>query len=490
MKVLYGVSEAVPFVKTGGLADVAGALPAALARLGHDVRLVLPRYRSVSPNGLAPLLPLRITLGDTPIEGAVLEGRSPAGPSVYFIECPRLFDREGLYGEGGRDYPDNLRRFAFFSQAIIAVAEQLFDPELIHCNDWHTGLVPAYLRLRARARQQGAWPTLFTMHNIALQGVFPAEQFPLLGLPRDYFAPEGLEFWGQVNCLKAGLVYADIINTVSETYAREIQTAEFAAGLEGHLAGRRGDLYGVLNGVDYAQWDPRGDTYLPARYGPEDLEGKRLCKRALQKEAGLETLPYAPLVAMVSRLTDQKGCDLVAAVLPALVERGVQFALLGTGDPRYHALFTHLAREHPRHVFVALRFDEALAHRIEAGADIFLMPSRFEPSGLNQLYSIRYGTVPVVRRTGGLADSVIDATPQALREGVATGFVFDAYSPLAFLAALDRTLDAFRDPVIWRRIQLAGMRADFSWDRSAHRYVALYREAVGRRVGGLAAGSP
>ncbi|KRT76683.1 MAG: glycogen/starch synthase, starch synthase [Armatimonadetes bacterium CSP1-3] len=490
MKVLYCVSEAVPFVKTGGLADVAGALPAALAHLGHDVRLVLPRYRSISTEGLAPLFPLRITLGDATVEGAVLEGRSPAGIPIYFIECPRLFDRGGLYGEGGRDYADNLARFAFFSQAVVAIAAQAFPPDLIHCNDWHTGLVPAYLRLRERARQQGAWPALYTVHNIALQGSFPAEQFPLLGLPRDYLAPEGLEFWGQVNCMKAGLVYADLINTVSATYAREIQTAEFGAGLEGVLVARHRDLYGVLNGVDYTQWDPRVDAYLPARYDPEDLDGKRLCKRALQKEAGLEVLPYAPLLAMVSRLTDQKGCDLVAAVLPALVERGVQFALLGTGDPRYHALFAHLARDHPRHVFIALRFDEALAHRIEAGADIFLMPSRFEPSGLNQLYSMRYGTVPVVRRTGGLADSVTEATPGTLRDGVATGFVFDAYSPLAFLATVDRALDAFRDPVVWRRMQLAGMRADFSWDRSAQRYAALYREAVGRRVGGLAAGSP
>jgi len=489
VKVLYSVSEAVPFVKTGGLADVAGALPAALAKLGHDVRLVLPRYRAIPTAGLAPLLPLRLPLGDAAVEGAVLEGRSPAGGPVYFIECPRLFDREGLYGEGGRDYADNLARFTFFSQAVVAVAAHVFPPDLIHCNDWHTALVPAYLRLRERARQQGSWATLLTVHNIAMQGIFPAEQFPLLGLPRDLFTPEGMEFGGQVNCLKAGLIAADVINTVSETYAREVQTAEFGAGLEGLLLGRRGDLYGVLNGVDYAQWDPRVDPHLPAPYGPDDLDGKRLCKRALQKETGLEGLPYAPLLAMISRLTDQKGGDLVAAVLPSLVERGVQFALLGTGDPRYHAVFTHLAREHPRRVFVALRFDEALAHRIEAGADLFLMPSRFEPSGLNQLYSMRYGTVPVVRRTGGLADSVRDATPEAVRSGVASGFVFEAYSPLALLAAIDRALDTFRDPVLWRRIQLAGMRADFSWDRSAQRYLALYREAVGRRVGDQATGS-
>jgi starch synthase len=490
VKVLYCASEAVPYVKTGGLADVAGALPAALARLGHDVRLVLPRYRGISSADLTPLFPLRITLGEAVVEGAVLEGRSPVGLPVYLVECAPLFDRAGLYGEGGRDYPDNLGRFTFFSHAVVAVAAQVFDPDLIHCNDWHTGMVPAYLRLRERARQQGAWPTLLTVHNIAMQGIFPAAQFSLLGLPQEFFTPEGLEFWGQVNCLKGGLVYADVINTVSETYAREIQTPEFGAGLEGVLLSRRGDVYGVLNGVDYAQWDPRHDPHLPAPYGPDDLDGKRFCKRALQKEAGLEPLPYAPLLAMISRLTDQKGGDLVAAVLPALVERGAQFVLLGTGEARYHAIFSQLARDHPRHVFAALRFDEPLAHHIEAGADIFLMPSRFEPSGLNQLYSMRYGTVPVVRRTGGLADSVVDATPEAVREGVATGFQFEAYSPLALLAAVDKALAAFRDPLVWRRLQQAGMAADFSWDRAARRYEALYREALGRRVGDLATGSP
>lgn len=487
MKVLFAVSEAVPFVKTGGLADVAGALPAALARLGHEVRLVLPRYRAISPNGLMSLFPLRFPLGKETVEGAVLEGRTPAGQTAYFVECPQLFDRAELYGEGGRDYADNLLRFAALSRAVVAVAAQTFPPDLIHANDWHTGLVPAYLRARARGGRR-SWPTLFTVHNIAMQGLFPREQFGLLGLPPDFFTPDGLEFWGQINCLKAGLAYANLINTVSETYAREIQTAEFGGGLEGVLVSRRADLYGVLNGVDYSRWDPRVDEYLPARYGPDDLDGKRLCKRALQREAGLEPLPYAPLCAVVTRLTDQKGCDLLAAVLPSLVERGAQFVLLGTGDPRYHALFSHLARTHPRQVFVALRFDEALAHRIEAGADIFLMPSRYEPSGLNQLYSVRYGTVPVVRRTGGLADSVIDATPEAVRAGTATGFVFESYTPLAFLEAVDRVLAAYRDPLIWRRLQAAGMIADFSWERAAERYVALYREAVGRRVGGVAAG--
>ncbi len=480
MKVLFCVSEAVPFAKTGGLADVAGALPAALQKLGHDVRVVLPRYRDVSTEGLTPVLPLRLTLGETTVEGAVLEGRSPTGVPFLFVECPAFFDRGGLYGESGRDYPDNLARFIFFSQAVIALAEH-FSSDLIHCNDWHTALVPAFLDQRRQAGQR-SWPTLLTIHNIAHQGLFPAEQFSLLPLPSAYFTSGGLEFWGQINCLKGGLIYATLLNTVSGTYAQEIQTAEFGAGLEGVLSARRAQLFGVLNGVDYTQWDPQVDQHLPARYGGDDLEGKRLCKRALQRETGLEALPYAPVFAMISRLTDQKGGDLVAAVLSSLVERGAQFVLLGTGDPRYHTVFSHLAREHPRQVHAALRFDEPLAHRIEAGADIFLMPSRFEPSGLNQLYSMRYGTVPVVRRTGGLADSVVDATAAAVQAGRATGFVFDDYAPAALLAATDRALAAFRDPPVWRQIQAAGMRADFSWDRSAGRYAALYQEALGRKV--------
>ncbi len=485
MKVLYCVSEAVPYAKTGGLADVAGALPAALRALGHDVRLVLPRYRGISAETLTPLFPLRIELGGEVVGGLILEGRTPSGIPIYFVDCPRFYDRAGLYGEGGRDYPDNLARFALFSRAAVAIAAQAFPPDLVHCNDWHTALIPLYLHQRERAGQR-SWPTLLTIHNIAMQGLFPAQEFPGLGLLEEYFSPDGLEFWGKVNCLKGGLLLADLLNTVSETYAREIQTAEFGAGLGDLLTRRQRDLFGVLNGVDYTQWDPRVDPHLPARYGPDDLDGKRFCKRALQQEGGMDTLPYAPLLGMVTRLTDQKGCDLVAAVLPAVLEQGMQFALLGTGDPRYHALFTHLARDHPRQVLAALTFDEGLAHRIEGGADLFLMPSRFEPSGLNQLYSMRYGTVPVVRRTGGLADSVIDASPAALAEGAATGFVFDEYTPQAFLGALDRALAAFRDPVLWRRVQQAGMRADFSWDRSAVRYAALYREAVGRRVGGLA----
>ncbi|MDQ7828829.1 MAG: glycogen synthase GlgA [Armatimonadota bacterium] len=479
MKVLFAVAEAVPYVKTGGLADVAGALPAALRGLGHDVRLVLPRYRAVSPAGLDRAQPLRLPIGGRTVEGAVLTTTSPAGVPVYFVDCPPFFDRPGVYGDGVRDYEDNLVRFAFFSQAALVVAETLFAPDLVHAHDWHAALVAAYVH-RRRCTRQPAWPVLFTVHNVAMQGVFPGEQFGFLGLPAEYFTPEGLEFWGQVNCLKAGLVYADVLSTVSETYAREIQTPEYGAGLDGVLRRRSADLFGVLNGVDYTRWDPRVAPHLPARYGPDDLEGKRRCKRALQRERGLRPLPYAPLVGMVSRLTEQKGCDLVTAVLPWLVAQGAQFVLLGTGEARYQERFEALARAHPRRVAVAFGFDEPLAHRIEAGADFFLMPSRFEPSGLNQLYSMRYGTLPVVRRTGGLADSVVDATPDAVAQGRATGFVFDAYAPEALQTALSRALAAYRDGPTWYRLQQTAMRQDFSWDRSARRYADLYALTVER----------
>jgi len=412
----------------------------------------------------------------------VLEGRlPPSGIPLWLVEQPRFFDREGLYGEAGRDYPDNLARFTFFCRAVAAwLGRAAWAPDVIHCNDWQTALLPVLLRVEGASRAA----TVLTIHNLAYQGRFPAEQFPLTGLPPSVFTVRGLEFWGEVNLLKGGLYFADVLNTVSETYAREIQTPEFGAGLDGVLRDRREDLYGILNGVDYRAWDPAVDPLLPARYSAEDLAGKGVCKQALQRELGLREAPEVPLIGMVTRLADQKGLDLVAAVLDDLLARGVQFVLLGTGEPRYHALFAGLAARHPSQVGVRLGFDDPLAHRIEAGADIFLMPSRYEPSGLNQLYSLRYGTVPVVRRTGGLADSIVDATPEALARGTANGFVFEAYAPAALIAALSRALHAFRDPATWSALQRRGMREDFSWARSAGRYVELYARAAARATPG------
>ncbi len=481
MRVLFCASEIVPLAKTGGLADVGGALPAALAEQGLDVCLAMPLYRSVSLAGARPVGKVRVPLGGETVEGMVVEGRAPdTHLPIWLIDQPRFFGRDGLYGERGWDYPDNLARFAFFSRALLGwLSTSAWQPEVVHCNDWQTGLIPVLLRVERTASAA----TAFTIHNLAYQGTFPAAQFPLTGLPPSVFTMRGLEFWGQVNLLKGALYFADVLSTVSEMYAREIQTEEFGAGLDGVLRDRAGDLHGILNGVDYRVWDPSVDALIPARYTPDDLSGKRLCKRHLQQTFHLPQRSETPLIGMVTRLADQKGLDLVAEIVEALLAMGVQFVLLGTGDPRYHALFQALTARRSDQVGVRLGFDNALAHQIEAGADLFLMPSRYEPSGLNQLYSLRYGTVPVVRKTGGLADSIVDCTPQTLAAGTANGFVFEAYDSQALREAVQRALRVYRDPASWRVVQQHGMRADFSWIRAARQYVRLYELALSKSAG-------
>ncbi len=477
MRILFCASEIVPLAKTGGLADVAGALPKALAARGIDVRLAMPRYRGITIAG-ERLGPVEVRVGDRAVTGALVEARLPGGHlPIWLVDQPALFDRPGLYGEGGRDYEDNLTRFTFFTRALLQwMGAQSWQPDVIHCNDWQTALIPAILAAEGRDAA-----TVLTIHNLAYQGLFPAEQFPRTGLPRSMFTLHGLEFWGQVNLLKGGLYFADLLSTVSETYAREIQTEEFGAGLDGVLRDRAGDLYGILNGVDYTAWDPAVDTLIPARYSADDLSGKAVCKQHLQRTFNLPEEPRTPVVGMVTRLADQKGLDLVAEIVEDLLDLRVQFVLLGTGDPRYHVLFQELTARRPRQVGARLGFDNALAHQIEAGSDLFLMPSRYEPSGLNQLYSLRYGTVPVVRRTGGLADSIVDLTAETLDRGTANGFVFETYAPEALSEALRRALETYRLPPVWRRLQQHGMRADFSWDRSAGRYQDLYERALNRR---------
>ena len=469
MKVLFCVAEATPFAKTGGLADVAGALPAALRRKGVDVRVMMPLYRGISRDGLEPIQHTRSVIGGTEVVGAVWRGVFPNETPVYFLDASALYDRGGLYGEGGRDYPDNLARFVFFCQSALALMHDSWQPDLVHCHDWHAALIPAYLRMH-----RNRVPTLFTVHNLAHQGNFPADQFGLTGLPGEAFTSEGVEFYGQLNVMKAGLVSSHLLSTVSETYAREIQTEEFGMGLEGLLRARSADLLGVLNGVDYSQWDPAIDSFIPARYTADDLSGKAVCKTSLQHDLGLRVDANVPLIGTVARLVAQKGFDLVVSGLDAMVGLGAQVVVLGTGDPAYEAALHAATARMPHQVRAMIGFHEGLAHSIEAGADIFLMPSRFEPSGLNQLYSLRYGTVPVVRRTGGLADSIMDVSPEALQHGRANGFVFDAYTTEALVATVGRAVAAYRDPGLWRWLQQVGMRADFSWDRAAERYLALY----------------
>ncbi len=474
MQILFLASEVAPWSKTGGLADVAGALPRALAARGHAVSIVAPRYGSVDPrrHGLTRVDNAVRVRGEA---AAIWVGKGP--PTVYLVEHEHHFgSRQGLYGDGVRDYPDNAERFAWFTRAALALpAATGLRPRIVHANDWQTGLAPFLLRHEhANDPALAGTRTVFTIHNLAYQGVFPKQVVPHLGLPWDVFRYEAMEFHDRLNFMKAALSFADVLTTVSPTYAKEILTHDGGAGLDAVLRHRRADLHGILNGIDVAEWDPARDRHLPAHYSAEDLSGKAACKAALQSELGLPERPDVPLVGMVSRLADQKGVDLVAAALPDLLARDVQIALLGSGDRRYEEAFARAASDRPERMAAQVGFSEPLAHRIEAGSDAFLMPSRFEPCGLNQMYSLRYGTVPVVRAVGGLEDTVEDY--DGWNRG--TGFKFVPYTPHALLLAARRALDTWRDRRAWRGVVLRGMAQDFSWDRSAAGYEALYRTLV------------
>lgn len=483
MKVLFVASEVAPFAKTGGLADVAGALPKALSRLGHELRIVLPRYRAIDPSltGLRRLLEaLPVMLDGRDVTVSVWEARLPSTDiPVWLIDEPSLFDREGLYQDGSEDYPDNLARFSVFSQAALAAARRIgWAPQIVHAHDWQAALVCAHLALRLRA--DPFWRevrSVLTIHNLAYQGVFPAAQFPLTQLPPSAFGVEGLEFYGQVNCLKGGLIFADRLTTVSPTYAQDIQTPEFGCGLEGVLQRRREELTGILNGIATEEWDPQTDPHIVARYSASQVAGKSACKAALKRRLGLPP-STGLLIGMVQRLAEQKGIDIFLDAIDDVLRLGVQVALLGTGEPRYHEQLTTLARRHPGQIGVTLGFDQALAHQIEAGADAFLMPSRFEPCGLNPMYSMRYGTVPIARKVGGLNDTVTDVSAATVRDGSATGFVFEPYTARALLDAVARSVAAFRDSALWSQLMRTGMRQDFSWTRAAAAYARVYEDAL------------
>ena len=478
LRLLLISSEVEPFAKTGGLADVAGALPQALATLGHDVRVLMPKYRGVERHGtLRTAVPrVRVPIGDRTTEGALLEGRLGRAVPVYFLAHDHYYDRPALYGTGQGDYLDNCERFIFFCRGALEALRALgWTPHVIHANDWQSGLVPVYLEtLYKDDPALGEVGTLFTIHNLAYQGVFWHFDMPLTGLGWDLFTPAGLEFYGKLNFLKGGLVFADVLNTVSKTYAQEIQTAEFGCGLEGVLQYRRADLHGVVNGIDVAAWDPATDRDLTKPYSAEDLAGKAACKQALAQELGIDA-DGAPIIGIVSRLAAQKGLDLVLAALPELVDAGFALALLGAGEPGLETAFGDSARASRGRVAIRTGFDNALARRIYAGADMFLMPSRYEPCGLGQMIGMRYGTIPIVRRTGGLADTVVEARP-ARRTG--TGFGFAEPTARALLEAATRALAAYREPALWRQLQRNAMAQDFSWPASAREYVALYRKAA------------
>jgi starch synthase len=479
MDVLFVSSEVAPFSKTGGLGDVAGSLPAALAQRGHRVAVVTPRYGSLDP-GRHALERLPLTLEARGEHCGVWRRPSaPRTPEVYLLEHDLFYGfRRAPYGEGGVDYLDNPARFAFLARAALDLPRALgFRPAVAHFNDWQTALGPWFLKAEHWADPWLAGTrSVFTIHNLAYQGMFDKALMDPLGLPWSIFRfDHGVEFHDQLNFMKAGLAFADALTTVSPNYAREILTVEGGYGLDTVLRSRSGDLFGILNGIDPKEWNPATDRHLPARYDRRDLRGKAKVKAALQAELGLPVKPHVPLVGLVGRLADQKGVDLVAAATPALLRTDAQFALLGSGQREAEGFFSWVARERPDRFAARIGFDEGLAHRIEAGADLFLMPSRFEPCGLNQMYSLVYGTPPVVRAVGGLVDTVEDY--DGWKQG--TGFTFGPLDPRALVVATRRALDAWRDVRAWRGIQERGMAMDFSWDRSAERYEALYRSLSG-----------
>lgn len=489
MKILVAASEAVPFANTGGLGDVCGALPVEVARAGHEVHLILPAYRSARYCGL-PIEPMEIEfivpVGTKTVSGRFLRSHLDNGRvPVYLVQQDEYFDREYLYSVDGKDYIDNCERFVFFSRAVLEAVRLLeLDLDVVHANDWQTGLVPAYLKiLYGKLPRYEKIACLFTVHNMAYQGQFWHWDMVLTGLDWKYFNWHQMEFYGKLNLLKTGLVFADAISTVSPRYAQEIQHPPNGCGLEGVLQHRAHVLYGILNGIDVEQWNPATDPYLPAHYTIDSIEeGKARCKAALQQELGLPERREIPLISFIGRLTEQKGVDLLLEVMKRWAEEAdVQWVVLGFGEAKFHRALQELAHRYPDRVAVRLEFSAPLAHRIEAGADMLVMPSRFEPCGLNQMYSHRYGTIPVVRATGGLADTVVDANPQNLAAGTANGFSFQEYSPQALDEALRRACEAWRQPPLWRQLQSTAMRQDWSWARSAREYIRLYQEIAERK---------
>ncbi|MBI5190365.1 MAG: glycogen synthase GlgA [Nitrospirae bacterium] len=480
MKVALISPEVVPFAKTGGLADVSGALPKALARIGVEVAVVMPRYRAVDEKKFGLVRHARkvtAKVDGREVESGIFEGSLPGGVKVYFLDNPAYYGRDQLYGTPQGDYPDNAERFTYFCKAVPEVLKAVgFKPDVMHVNDWQSGLVPLYLK-----EFYGADPdftgtgTVITVHNLGYQGVFWAEDMHLTGLGWEHFTPDGIEFYGKINCLKAGLVHSDIINTVSKTYGKEIQTPEYGCGLEGVLTARDADLYGIVNGIDYDEWDPEKDKNLAQNFGAGDVKGKLANKKALLKELGLPATGNRPLFGIISRLADQKGLDILSESMDEMLGLGVQFVMLGTGEEKYHKLFTELAKTNPRQVSVNIGFDAKLATRIYAGTDVFLMPSRYEPCGLGQLISLRYGTVPLVRKTGGLADTVKN---YSVRTGKGNGFVFTDYSSRALMKAVKAAVAAYEDKAAWKGLVERGMNEDNSWERSAREYVKLYRKAM------------
>jgi starch synthase len=485
MHIVFAASECVPYAKTGGLADVVGALPPELVKLGHQITVYLPLYPQARKH-LPAQLKYSIRSLTIPFDhynrfAGIVDGGKIAGVQHYFVDCPELFDRPELYGTKAGDYEDNAERFALFSRAVIEASKLLGVPRIFHVHDWQAALIPVYLRTLYYYDplfQQTS--CVLTIHNAGYQGMFPPSTTQRLLFPWDIFTLEKVEHFDTFNFLKGGMVYSDMLTTVSRKYAAEIQTAEFGNKLENVLTRRSADLRGILNGVDYTQWNPATDKYLVANFTPEDLTGKDACRVELLKEFGLPQVEYStPVLGIVSRLATQKGFDLVAQIAAALDERDIALVVLGSGEGVYERFFRNWAAARPDRVAVHIGYSDEIAHHIEAGADIFLMPSRYEPCGLNQIYSLKYGTVPVVRATGGLDDTIEEWNPELL---TGTGFKFEGYMASSFLAAVDRALYAYSQPQTWHRLMLNGMAKEYSWSVAAKEYIAVYEEAAGRRI--------
>ncbi len=486
LKVLFVTSEVVPFVKTGGLADVSAALPQMLAEMGHEVRIVVPKYGAVDDrkfkiHEVVRLKDLHVQIGEKDvvfsIKSCFLPGQK-VRVQIYFLDNQEYFgSRNSLYVDpySGEDYPDNDERFMLLANAVFELISKLgWIPDIIHGNDWQCGLIPAYLKTVYKDNEQfSKFKTLFTIHNLAYQGMFPKSSFHKLGLPEELNSEKGMEIYGKINFMKSGLLFSDVINTVSETYANEIRTDdELGAGLKQVLAKRKNDLYGIVNGIDTRVWNPEKDKHLPKKYSAKNLTAKLVNKQALAEKFGFEYDENIPVIGMISRLYDAKGYDLVSEIFPELMKMDVQVVLLGTGNKKYHAFFEKMTGKYPGKFACYLGFDDELAHLIEGGADIFLMPSRYEPCGLNQMYSLMYGTVPLVRETGGLADTVIRYNEKT---GEGNGFMFKQYEGSALIKELKRALKTFEDKKTWVKIMRNGMKSDFSWNASAKKYLELYK---------------
>jgi starch synthase len=474
MHIAFAASEGVPFSKTGGLADVVGALPPALAALGHQVTVFLPKYKQTKlPSRKVVVASVTVPFDDRYRFCSVLEGGTQAGVQFYFIDYPPYFERDGLYGTPLGDYPDNSERFALFSRAVLEASKILGVPDVFHGHDWQSALVPVLLRtIYAEDPAFTGVPTVFTIHNMGYQGLFPPETLPLLQLPWDLFTISKLEFYGKVNFLKGALVFSDFVTTVSKKYSQEIQTAEYGFGLEGVLKARTATVTGILNGVDYNEWSPEKDKFIAARYSAKDLSGKNKDKADLLEAFGVGKPDLKlPVIGIVSRFAAQKGFDLIAQVADRLAQEDMIVVALGTGDKEYEELFRLLNKQFPEKFAVKVAYDNTLAHKIEAGADMLLMPSHYEPCGLNQIYSLRYGTVPVVRATGGLDDTIEPWEPKSRR---GTGFKFNDYTGTALLAALRSALATYQDQAAWQTLMRNGMEKDFSWNASAKEYLKIY----------------